>query len=110
MKWAFASADWEASRAENDVRVGGRFLTHMQAKDGSVGFDFTGAYTDVVPHSRMAYKMDDGRAVSITFEETPEGVRVTETFELENENPEEMQRGGWQAILENFKKHAESLS
>jgi uncharacterized protein YndB with AHSA1/START domain len=107
-KWCFASDDWEAPHATNDVRVGGKFTTRMSAKDGSAGFDFGGTYTVVKKHIVMEYEMDgDQRHVSITFTPTHKGVKVTETFEMENENSEELQRGGWQAILNNFKKHVE---
>ncbi len=107
-QWCFASADWEAPRAENDVRAGGRFLTRMAAKDGSVGFDFTGTYTAVEPNTRLSYVMEDGRKVDITFVQTADGVDVTETFDPETLNPAEMQRAGWQAILNTFKAHAET--
>lgn len=107
-KWCQASDDWHAPAAENDVREGGRFKTTMAAKDGSAGFDFAGTYTAVVPLERIEYVMDDERKVSILFQNVEGGVQVTETFELENENPEEMQRQGWQAILENFKKYVEA--
>jgi uncharacterized protein YndB with AHSA1/START domain len=107
-RWAFASDDWEAPAAENDVQVGGKFKTVMAAKDKSASFDFAGTYTAVKEHELIEYDMDDGRHVKVVFEETPEGVRVTETFDPENENPEEVQRNGWQAILENFKKYVES--
>lgn len=103
-KWAFASDDWEAPHAENDVREGGKFLTRMQAKDGSAGFDFVGTYTSVENHGHIAYTMGDGRKVRADFEETPEGVVVTQTFDPEGENPIEMQQQGWQSILDNFKK------
>lgn len=106
-EWAFASDDWEASRAENDLRTGGTFVTRMQAKDGSAGFDFTGMYTRVDEYAQIDYTMEGGRKVSTTFTETPEGIHVVETFEMEDENPREMQRVGWQSILDNFKKHAE---
>lgn len=108
MNWAFASEDWEASDAQNDLREGGTFKTRMAAKDGSAGFDFTGTYTTVREHELIEYDMSDGRHVKIEFEETPEGVQVTETFDPENENPEDMQRSGWQAILDNFKKYTEN--
>jgi uncharacterized protein YndB with AHSA1/START domain len=107
-RWAFASDDWEAPAAENDVQVGGKFKTVMAAKDKSASFDFAGTYTAVKEHELIEYDMDDGRHVKVVFEETPEGVRVTETFDPENENPEEVQRNGWQAILGNFKKYVES--
>jgi uncharacterized protein YndB with AHSA1/START domain len=105
--WAFASDDWEAVNAENDLRISGMFKTRMQAKDGSAGFEFSGTYTDVVQHEHIAYVMDDGRQVSIQFEKTSSGVRVIETFDPEGENTPEMQRAGWQAILENFKSYVE---
>ncbi len=105
--WAFASDDWEAPAAENNLTVGGRFTTVMTARDKSASFDFGGTYVDVVEHVRIAYTMDDGREVVVEFAETSEGVRVTETFDPENENPVEMQRAGWQAILDNFKKYVE---
>ncbi len=108
IKWAFASDDWEAPFAENDVRTGGRFKTTMSAKDKSASFDFTGTYTNVNGQELIEYDIDDGRKVQIMFKEVPEGVKVTETFQMENENSEEMQRAGWQAILENFKKYTES--
>lgn len=107
-KWAFASEDWEAPYAENDVRNGGRFKTHMQAKDKSFEFDFTGTYTNVKEHELIEYIMDDGRSANIQFKDNGDGtVKVTVIFEAEATNPEEMQRGGWQAILDNFKKQAE---
>lgn len=107
MNWAFASDDWEAPKAENDVRVGGRFLTTMAAKDGSFSFDFTGTYTSVDEHAVIEYDIDDGRHVSVKFDEQPDGVHVTETFAMEGENTEEKQREGWQAILNNFAKYTE---
>lgn len=105
--WAFASDDWEAPAAENDVRVGGTFNITMAAKDKSQQFNFTGTYTSVEDHTRIAYVMDDGRKVNVEFMEVPEGVRVVETFDPESENPEELQRSGWQAILDNFEKYVE---
>jgi uncharacterized protein YndB with AHSA1/START domain len=107
VRWAFASDDWEAPRAENDIRVGGRFTTVMASRDGNESFDFTGIYTDVEELELIEYDMDDGRHVKVVFAEESEGVRVTETFDPENENSEEVQRGGWQAILDNFKKYTE---
>ena len=106
--WTFASSDWESPSAENELRVGGKFKTRMQAKDGSAGFDFEGTYDVVDEHARIEYTMSDGRHVIILFEDVPEGVRVTETFDPENENPEDMQRDGWQAILDNLKKYVEA--
>ena len=106
-KWAFASADWHAPEAENDIREGGKFRTRMAAKDGSSEFDFSGTYTIVLPHERIEYVMDDGREVSVTFEDQGGATKITETFDPESENTEEMQRSGWQAILDNFKKYVE---
>jgi uncharacterized protein YndB with AHSA1/START domain len=108
MNWAFASDDWEAPASENHLRVGGHFKTTMAAKDKSAHFDFGGTYTDVKEHEHIAYDMDDGRHVEIRFGQTPEGIRITETFDPEGINPEDRQRDGWQAILENFKKYTES--
>ena len=110
VNWAFASDDWEAPAAENDVRTGGRFKTVMAAKDKSASFDFTGTYTNVKNHELIEYDMDgeDARHVKIEFAKVPEGVKVTETFDPENENSAEMQRSGWQSILDNFKKYAEA--
>jgi uncharacterized protein YndB with AHSA1/START domain len=106
-EWYHASEEWHVPYAENDLRVGGAFTTRMAAKDGSVSFDFTGVYTKVVQNSRVDYIIPDGRKVSVTFEETPDGVKVTESFEAESINSIEQQRAGWQAILDNFKKYSE---
>ena len=108
-KWNHASDDWHSPRATNDLRKGGSFTARMEAKDGSMGFDFGGTYTDVVPMKRIAYTMGDGRNVSVQFEEKGNAVHITETFDAETQNSIEMQRGGWQAILNNFKKYVESF-
>lgn len=107
-QWAFAADTWHAPHAENDLRVGGKFTTKMAAKDGSVSFDFEGTYTDIIENKLIAYTMGDGRKVNITFSEQDGETHIVETFDPENENPLEMQRDGWQAILNNFKKLAES--
>jgi uncharacterized protein YndB with AHSA1/START domain len=113
-KWAFASDDWEAPFAENDVRTGGRFTTRMAAKDKSASFDFGGVYTDVKEKELIEYDMSqapdepNARHVKTVFEQTPEGVKITQSFDPETTNSEEMQRSGWQGILDNFKKYAES--
>ncbi len=109
-QWTFASDDWHAPSATNDLRVDGRFTTRMEAKDGSFGFDFGGVYTNVDGKETIEYAMDDGRKVSIKFEDMGDSTKVTETFDAETENSEEMQRGGWQSILDNFKKYAEQLA
>lgn len=108
-KWCFASSDWHAPEAENDVRTDGTFRTRMAAKDGSTAFDFAGTYTNVVQGQRIEYEMEDGRQVSITFSDSPEGVIVTEAFDPETENSAEKQREGWQAILDNFRIYTEGL-
>jgi uncharacterized protein YndB with AHSA1/START domain len=108
VKWAFASDDWEAPAAENDVRVGGKFKTMMAAKDKSASFDFGGIYTSIRKHELIEYDLDDGRHVKVEFAQAPNNVKVTVAFEAEKMNPEEMQRSGWQAILDNFKTYVES--
>jgi uncharacterized protein YndB with AHSA1/START domain len=107
-KWAFASDDWECPHAENDLREGGKSLVRMAAKDGSASFDIVSTYTTVLPNKKIEYTMDDGRTVSIDFEEIGDGsVKITEEFEMEKVNTEELQRSGWQAIMDNFKKYTE---
>ena len=107
-KWNFASPDWHTPYAENDLREGGKFKSTMAAKDGSMSFDFEGEYTLVKQNETIEYIMADGRKVEISFNETPNGVEVIERFDPETQNPEEMQRGGWQAILDNFKNYVEN--
>lgn len=109
-KWAFASDDWEAYGAENDLQVGGKFKTTMAAKDKSAQFDFEGVYSAVQLHALIEYDMSDGRHVKTVFSEVPEGVKVVQTFDPEAENPAEMQRAGWQSILDNFQKYAEATA
>lgn len=107
-KWNHASDDWHTTKAENDLRVGGKFSSRMEAKDGSFGFDFSGVYNDIKIYELIAYTMDDGRTNKITFISKDSQTQVIETFDAENENPIELQRGGWQAILDNFKKYVEA--
>jgi len=107
-QWNAPSNDWHTTRSTVDLREGGTFLSRMEAKDGSSGFDFEGVYTRVVPRQSIAYRMSDGREVSVEFAAAPGGVRVTETFDPETENSPEMQRQGWQAILDNFGRHVEA--
>jgi uncharacterized protein YndB with AHSA1/START domain len=107
-KWCFASDDWHAPNAENDLHVRGKFRTRMEAKDGSSGFDFTGVYTRIEKHQAIEYVIADGRKVKIAFSEDGPVTKVVESFEAESQNPPEMQRGGWQAILDNFRKYTES--
>lgn len=106
-QWNAASADWHTARASVDLREDGKFSCRMEAKDGSEGFDFEGTYTRVEPRKRIEYRMSDGRAVSVEFKEEPGRVLVRETFDAETENPPELQRQGWQAILDNFARHVE---
>jgi len=110
VKWNNASEDWHTPRVENDLRTGGKFLSRMEAKDGSFGFDFAGVYDEVKTNELIAYTLGDDRKVSITFTGNGNTTKITETFEAESTNPIEMQKGGWQAILDNFKKYAESLA
>lgn len=107
-QWNSASEDWTSPSAENDLKPGGRFKFRMEAKDKSEGFDFGGTYNEVERHSSISYSMDDGRKVEVTFESVDGKTKITERFDPETENTEEMQRAGWQAILDNFKKYAES--
>lgn len=106
--WNTASEDWHTTHAENDLRAGGSFSSRMEAKGGSFGFDFNGSYDAVNLHEHIAYTIADGRKVTIAFSGSGNTTKITETFETENTNPLDMQRGGWQAILDNFKKYAES--
>ena len=108
-KWNNASDDWHTPYAENDLQVGGKFKSTMASKDGTMSFDFEGEYTQVENHSLIEYKIADGRKVDVYFVNLENGVEIIESFEPENQNPEEMQRGGWQAILNNFKKYVEGL-
>src|SRR5690606_34789861 len=106
--WCQASDDWHAPYAENDLREVGSFKTTMAAKDGSMQFDVIGLYSAVKPNQLIEYAMEDGRKVSIKFSETSGGVKITETFDPEDTNPRELQQGGWQAILDSFKRYTEA--
>lgn len=106
-QWCAASDDWHAPFAENNFVVGGKSKTRMEAKDGSFGFDFGWTYTKIKGLQAIEYTMDDERKASVKFETKGDGVQITQTFEAEDTNPIEMQRGGWQAILNNFKKYVE---
>ena len=107
--WAFASDDWEAPAAQNDLRTGGTFSTTMAAKDKSHSFEFGGIYTAVKEDALIEFEMGEGgRQVKVEFVQTPEGVKITETFDPEDTNSLEMQKNGWQSILNNFKKYVES--
>jgi uncharacterized protein YndB with AHSA1/START domain len=108
INWCYASNDWHAPAAENDLQEGGKFNTTMAAKDGSMSFDFNGVYTMVKEQEAIAYALSDGRKVSITFTGKGDETDIIETFEAENTHPLEMQQSGWQAILNNFTKYVES--
>ena len=110
VKWNHASDDWHSPWSKNDLRVGGNFAARMEAKDGRMGFDFGGTYDAVMEHQYIEYTLGDGRKVKINFNPQNNSTRVVESFEAENTNSLEMQRGGWQAILDNFKKYAENNS
>lgn len=106
-QWNAASEDWRTTAATVDLRVGGTFSSRMEAKDGSMGFDFAGTYTNVVKHKLIEYSFGD-RTAHIDFADGPKGVRVEVTFDSESTHSMEQQRDGWQAILENFKRHVEA--
>lgn len=108
-QWNAASDDWHTPKAENDLTVGGRFVSRMEAKDGSFGFDFGGTYTKIETHRLIEYSIDDNRKVSVKFVQEGSTTQITEDFEAENQNPVEMQQAGWQAIMDNFRKYAERL-
>jgi uncharacterized protein YndB with AHSA1/START domain len=108
IKWNNASDDWHSPHAKNDLRAGGSFLSRMEAKDGSFGFDFEGVYIEVKTNELIAYTLGDGRKVKITFSSSGNKTRIVEKFEAESTNSLEMQKDGWQAILDNFKKYTES--
>lgn len=109
-KWNTPSPDWHTPYAENDVKEGGKFKSTMAAKDGSMSFDFEGEYTLVKQNEAISYVITDGRKVEISFKQTPNGVEVVESFDPETQNSEEMQRGGWQAIMDSFKSYVESAT
>jgi len=107
-RWAAASDDWHAPYADNDLRDDGKFKTTMAAKDGSFSFDFEGVYTKVKPNKLIEFTMSDGRKVKVVFSGSENETKITETFDPETENPVDMQRDGWQAILNNFKNYTEA--
>jgi uncharacterized protein YndB with AHSA1/START domain len=108
MQWNTASADWHTTKSENDLRVGGNFVSRMEAKDGSFGFDFGGVYNKIITHELIEYTLGDERKVKILFSEENGKTKIVEIFEAEKINPVEIQQLGWQAILDNFKKYTES--
>ena len=108
VNWNSPSDDWHTPKAENELEKGGRFVYRMEAKDGSVGFDFGGTYEEISEQEKLVYVLDDDRRATVTFKEKEGGVLVSESFEPEDQNSEEMQQQGWQAILDNFMKYVES--
>jgi uncharacterized protein YndB with AHSA1/START domain len=109
VRWNYASADWQTTRAINDLRTEGKFSYWMEAKDGSFGFDFGGTYVVVDIHKNIEFLLADNRRVTVNFQEKGLETAVIETFEAEEVNPVDMQRAGWQAILNNFKQFVESI-
>lgn len=107
-KWNAASEDWHTPKAENDLRVGGTFSSRMEAKDGSFGFDFGGTYDAVENNKLIEYTLGDGRKVKVEFAGEGNAITLTESFDAEQTNPVDMQKTGWQAILDNFKKYVEA--
>jgi len=107
-KWNFAVDDWHCPRAVNDLKVGGKMNSRMEAKDGSFGFDFEAIYDEVVDQKKISYTMLDGRQATTDFQNLGGKTKLTTTFDAEDQNPVEMQKGGWQAILNNFKKYVEA--
>lgn len=107
-QWNAAQDDWHTTKSDVDLREGGKFTARMEAKDGSIGFDFEGIYSLIVPKKTIEFLITDGRKVRVEFAERNGEVLVKETFDAESENPPEMQRQGWQAILDNFARHVEA--
>lgn len=107
-QWNYASEDWHTPRAENDLRIGGQFTARMEAKDGSQGFDFTGTYDELKENKTISYTIGDGRKVFVNFDGDDQQTKITETFEAESSHSIDMQKAGWQAILDNFKKYTET--
>lgn len=107
-KWNFASDDWQCPWAENDIKPGGKYIARMEAKDGSIGFDFEAVYDEVNPGKSFAYTMPDGRRVDVSFTANNNSTDVTIVFDPENIHPVEFQQAGWQAILDNYKKYTEN--
>lgn len=105
--WNNASPDWHTPKAENDLQVGGKFSYTMAAKDGSFSFDFWGIYDTIKENQLLEYTLGDDRKVSVAFISVGDDSKIVETFEAESQNTVELQKSGWQAILDNFKKYVE---
>jgi uncharacterized protein YndB with AHSA1/START domain len=108
VNWNFASDDWSCPRAKLEFKEGGKFNYRMEAKDGSMDFDFEGTFNLIKEFERIEYSLEDNRKVSISFSDTGNGIKIVETFDAEDELSGEQQKQGWQSILDNFKKHVES--
>ena len=106
-RWNFAIPEWHCPQATNDLKVGGKYSARMEARDGSFGFDFEATYDQVENQKKIVYTMPDGRKVTTSFDNLGNKTKVTTVFDAEKQNPEEMQRNGWQSILNNFKKYTE---
>jgi len=109
MQWNFAVPEWHCPQADNDLRVGGHFCYRMEARDRSMGFDFEGRFTEIVPNERLAFTLGPERRVVVTFRPAAGGTEVTESFTPDPDTPLEMQQAGWQSILDNYRRHAEQL-
>lgn len=110
INWNFATPEWHCPAATNDLRIGGEYLARMEAKDGSFGFDFKAIYKELTPEQSFVYVLEDGREVSVSFIPQVDTTEIVIVFDPESQNPIEMQQAGWQAILDNFKRYAESLN
>ena len=107
-QWNAASDDWHTTASHVDLRVGGQFSSRMEAKDGSFGFDFAGTYTKIIPYEMIEYVFAE-RTATVEFKQSPDGVTVQVSFVPETEHSIEQQQEGWQAILNRFAKHVDSL-
>jgi uncharacterized protein YndB with AHSA1/START domain len=108
IKWNFADPSWQCPSASNDMRVGGKYSARMEAKDGSFGFEFEAVYSEIEDGKSFTYGIPDGRQITVVFDPDNDQTEVTITFDAENQNPIEMQKNGWQAILNNFKSYTET--
>lgn len=108
VNWNFATDDWKCPWAKNDMVVGGKYIARMEAKDGSFGFDFEASYNEIIPFKKFTYTMTDNREVNVEFNDLENKTEVIVLFDAESENSLELQRDGWQSILNNFKKYTEN--
>lgn len=107
-KWNFADPSWQCPSASNDMKVGGKYAARMEAKDGSFGFDFEATYDEIVDGEKFTYTMPDGRQVDVAFKKDGNQTEVDVAFDPEGQNPLELQKNGWQAILNNYKNYTEA--